>query len=79
MKSSNLKKFSVMMWGLINMQEIILTIGLALYLYALSRWFLKGIYKEARLQMEQARQEFKAITGHDPPKSSRDKWFRWEK
>lgn len=57
---------------------LIIFIGIT-YISLLFYFFIKGLYKQARESMEQARQEFRAVTGHDPPKSSRDNCFQWDK
>ena len=43
------------------------------------RWFIKGLWKDARNELLRAREQFKQVTGHYPPKSKIDNWFQWEK
>jgi len=59
--------------------ESVLLIGFVIYLCLLTKWFLKSMYKSARNELMKAREEFKQVTGHYPPKSKRDNWFQWEK
>lgn len=39
---------------------------------------LRAFYADAQRSMRIAREQFKAVTGHEPPKTSMDNWFKWK-
>ena len=63
---------------MINIQEIICVIVCSVLIYVFFWWFIKSLYKQARNEMDKARREFRAVTGHNPPKTSIDNWFKWK-
>ncbi len=58
-------------------EMLIILLGIG-YISLLFHFLIKGLYKQAREMREESRREFRAVTGHDPPKTSMDNWWRWD-